>query len=290
MHPACLIAARAAIAMLAVLLLQAIDSVNLQAQTLVAVSPFNDPAVTPAADYSPSDQPLAIESVSQPNAAPSCASAEAGNLGSGPAVASSTPTLSKQYMQRAGCQCSRCRNHTAYYRPHQTSYKRDNQALYWGYPEYFCEPPVGASVVTIFNAHKALGDAEQTILFRCDFYPESSPLATQLNYFGKRRFEKLTSRSIPMGVPLRIESSPYNPELDEFRRQFVLEHSSANNLGWTPDRVVLVGEATGITGLEALIQYKNQLTQATSGPSSGSSSSQPTTFVPGTTANAPNAP
>lgn len=260
-------------------------SIALRAQTHILENARYAPVITSASEISfsskshrkQSDQSTDMLSVSDSNA------------GNSMAVASDSTGSPPICAHESNCHCSGCIGLRAEIAAHYAAFKRCKQASHWGYPEYFCEPELGSSVSAAFQAQKAYGLAEQSCLYLCDFFPANSPMASQLTAFGRRRLEKLSFRAVLAGMPLRIEQSLDSPELDEARRQQVLQQSSAANLGLTPDMVVLARDVRGFSGIEAILHYRNQLTQTIAGPSSGTADRQPSTSTTGANINAPSA-
>jgi hypothetical protein len=248
-------------AILAVFPFQAVLSNRLSAQAVTAVSPSNNPA-------SESNAVVAAmpEHGVQPTIAPVQNTAQSELSLSQPSTCDCTAGVN--------CQCAGQMNYRRTYPAYYPSHRQRKQADYWGYPEYFCEPELGSSVYSAMQSQKAQGVIQQTILYRYDFYPENSPMAFELTPYGKRRLDKLASRALPFGTPLKIERCPNNAQLDETRKQMVAEYAVAANLGWSPDMICLVDGVPGISGTEAILHYKNLMTQTMSGPSGSGSGDQ----------------
>ncbi len=248
-------------AIFTVLPFQTILSHRLSAQAVTAVSPGNDPAAVSTMVVASTPE-LGGQAATFPiQVAPQ------------PEISNSPPSTC-HCTAGANCQCAgqvtQQRTYPAYY----PSHRQRKQANSWGYPEYFCEPELGSSVYSAMQLQKAQGIIQQTALYRYDFYPEGSPLAFELTPYGKRRLDNLACRASLSGTPLRIERCPNNPQLDEMRKQWVAEYSLATNLGWSPDMICLVNGVPGISGTEAIVHYKNLMTQTTAGPSGSSNSNQ----------------
>jgi hypothetical protein len=169
--------------------------------------------------------------------------------------------------------------------PPKTSYwhstlKPKFQYKSWGYPEYFCEPPLGASVNAALQRQKTEGVRQSLFLYQFDFAPPQSEHPERLNATGEYRLRKLAERSLRSGLPLMVEWSLENPQLSEQRRQAVVNYCTENGLGLDDSWVRLAPNEHRLRGPEAKLLYESMLRQTTtdgtySGPSRDQGSQSP---------------
>lgn len=135
-------------------------------------------------------------------------------------------------------------------------FKQRCQAKYWGYPEEFREPPLGAMVVNYQMTQIANGQAARMGLYQYDFLPGSS----ELNARGKFELAKIGMRASTNTVPVFIEPTPESPELDELRRQFVWRELSMNQCTIPLERVI-IGRPNirGLDAADSLLIDRNRL-------------------------------
>lgn len=136
------------------------------------------------------------------------------------------------------------------------------QESHWGYPEEFCELPVGARLYAHLNTQVANGTAAQMVLYRYDFHDGILGEAFRLNQRGRTRLRRM-GWMLQYGLhPIVVEHTPEEPELAAARRDHVL--SSLEKQGFTvPEEWVIVGEprAAGLSGEEAIGVYQRMLSQ-----------------------------
>jgi hypothetical protein len=135
----------------------------------------------------------------------------------------------------------------------------------WGYPRYFCEPPLGAYVYPPLNAQVAGGLQAQLVLYRYDFY---SPLAaadtveaSDLNAAGQRQLMKITGLLHGLAAPPVLIETSGDLALDEARRGHVIAELSHRLGAPVPMEWVVVADLprSGLSGTEATIIYQNLL-------------------------------
>ena len=131
--------------------------------------------------------------------------------------------------------------------------KRRMQHAFMGYPEEFCEQPLGMAVNGHLNTQIANGIAAKLALYDFDFVEGGS----QLNWKGRQQLAKHAAAMNGNLFPLVIEQTPDQPELDEARRAAVQQALTQSQSPISFDRVV-VGIPTAIalpsqqaTGLNA---------------------------------------
>jgi hypothetical protein len=137
------------------------------------------------------------------------------------------------------------------------------QASHWGYPEYFVERPYGSYVIQAEQMQIVNGLRDQQVLYNYDFTTdEESPRLTPR---GEYQLDKIVQRMQIAPCPIIIQISDVNnpnPELDEERRQSVLEELRKRGVPAADDMVV-VGRppVPGLQGIEAGLIYNNLLGQ-----------------------------
>lgn len=117
-----------------------------------------------------------------------------------------------------------------------------------GYPEYFQEPRLGASLYENMGRQKAKGDLHIYTLYRSDFMAGSSELSPA----GARRLSFLASRLNRWGGPVVVEWTPEQPGLAHARRATIVAALQGGMLPIDAGRV-LVGPSAfrGIMGPDA---------------------------------------
>ncbi|NQV26679.1 MAG: hypothetical protein HQ518_20185 [Rhodopirellula sp.] len=124
-------------------------------------------------------------------------------------------------------------------------FKARCRAKFWGYPEYFCEPPLGSTLMGHTQAQIANGQAARMALYQYDFVFASD----QLNARGKAQLAKI-ARWLPSNAfPVFVEPTPGRPGLDAARRQVVWHEISSQHFSIPFERVV-VGRPN-VRGLDA---------------------------------------
>lgn len=142
------------------------------------------------------------------------------------------------------------------------------QASHWGYPEEFCERPFGSFTRANLCGQMRNGLEDQLILYRYDFVDESLPEAYQLKPRGRYELAKIIGllqepNLVQCGLPpIYIEETVGQPQLNEARRQHVLQQFELMEFP-VPAEHVVVGRANapGISGDESLQIYMNLMRQ-----------------------------
>lgn len=130
------------------------------------------------------------------------------------------------------------------------------QEHHWGYPEEFGEKPLGYFVYGHMRTMVANGEASRMVLYEYDFHENKRGLTSR----GLLQLERIAYMSPRNFFPIIVErSSPSNPQLDEARREAVLEALAQGNFPVPPERV-LVGrpQAHGLPGDQSETLYTNQ--------------------------------
>ena len=109
------------------------------------------------------------------------------------------------------------------------------RAKYWGYPEEFFEPPLGAAAQGQEIAMIENGRAARMGLYQYDFFPDSA----QLNARGKGQLCRIAMWLPTNCYPVFVEPTPARPELDELRRQAIWNDLSTNFVLIPAERVVI---------------------------------------------------
>lgn len=144
-------------------------------------------------------------------------------------------------------------------------FKTNQQALYWGFPEFFIERPFGGAMRSYYQAHVMNGIARQRVLYQYDFFDGPGKDAERLKPRGQAQVAKMAECLSDTGMPIVIENSPGSPQLDAARRDNVLKELRRLNGSVSPDMVVVGrGEYSSLTGRESEEIHKNQATETTS--------------------------
>jgi hypothetical protein len=141
-----------------------------------------------------------------------------------------------------------------------TTTKPHLQATHWGYPEYFEERPFGSYAIQAQQMQIANGLRDQQVLYHYDFNVGDE--AATLSPRGQYQLRKMIQRMPATSCPIVIQTSIVNPELDEARRQSVLDALRAAGVPAGPDMVVAEHPPVpGLQGLEGVLIYNNMLGQ-----------------------------
>jgi hypothetical protein len=136
------------------------------------------------------------------------------------------------------------------------------QNCFLGFPEEFEAPPLGHFVYLHGKTEVANGDAARMVLYHYDFLEGGD----QLNPRGRYQLEKIAALLPQNFNPVIIEATPGAPGLDEARRVAVACVLACGPFPVPSERVV-VGRplAIPLQGVEAVIIYRNLLSNTESG-------------------------
>ena len=141
-------------------------------------------------------------------------------------------------------------------------WKQRVQEKWAGHPDE-SEEPFGSFILAHRSTQVAKGQAAQMVLYRYDFVEGHSELNTR----GKRQLNKFAELLPKNFSPIIIEPNEHAPNLNETRRQFVL--NKLNNEGSfpvPPERVrVDLPSAVGLNGRHAELLSKNIFKQTEAG-------------------------
>ncbi|MCO6457241.1 MAG: hypothetical protein J5I93_18240 [Pirellulaceae bacterium] len=133
--------------------------------------------------------------------------------------------------------------------------------------------PLGATVLSHFQAQVDNGAAGQLVLYRFDFHNEQNSDHSRLNPYGLRRLRKMAALLSFSGLPLIVEETVETPQLNAARREQVIRALAEMSVAVDPQRVVLGDPPVhGLDGTEAPLIYENLLRQTVNGPSGVSAS------------------
>lgn len=140
--------------------------------------------------------------------------------------------------------------------------KRRMQECWLGYPEEFCEQPLGVALYGQMDTQIANGAAAKLVLYKFDFV-DGSP---SLNSKGVERLAKHVEIMIRCPFPLVIEQTPEAPGLAESRSLAVQRSIAQMQAPITPDRVI-VGQPipVGLSGRQAIVLEANLLRDTKAG-------------------------
>jgi hypothetical protein len=141
-----------------------------------------------------------------------------------------------------------------------TTTKPHLQATHWGYPEYFEERPFGSYAIQAQQMQIANGLRDQQVLYHYDFNVGDE--AATLTPRGRYQLRKMIQRMEATACPIIVQTTIVNPELDEARRQSVLDALRAAGVPAGPEMVVAEHPPVpGLQGLEGVMVYGNMLLQ-----------------------------
>jgi hypothetical protein len=158
-------------------------------------------------------------------------------------------------------------------------FKQRCQAKYWGYPEEFCDPPLGTMLMGYQMTQIANGQAARMALYQYDFLPESD----QLNSRGRVQLARMAEWMTTNDFPVFVEPTSGDSELDELRRQTVWLELTGKYLS-IPSERVLIGtpNVRGLDANDALLIDRSRLdltaTRGASGGGGGGSTTRSTTI------------
>jgi hypothetical protein len=142
-----------------------------------------------------------------------------------------------------------------------THTKPHMQATHWGYPEYFEERPYGSYVLQAEQMQVFNGLRDQQVLYNYDFVSGTAELKPR----GEYELQKIIRRMeiVPCAIIVQsVDVNNPNPELDEARRQAVLESLRKSGVAATDDLVVTNRPPVpGLQGWEGVMVYGNMLLQ-----------------------------
>jgi hypothetical protein len=160
-----------------------------------------------------------------------------------------------------GCTCGDRRGF-ARWRWHRRQCKRHLQEHFIGYPEEFNEWPLGQAAYAHARTQAANGLAARMVFYHYDFVDGTS----ELNLRGRDKLAKVATVLPRTFYPVVVERTPKEPGLDTSRRSMIVAALAKGSFPTPPERVVIGPSiANGMTGLEGLLIYGNQLQNLSSG-------------------------
>ena len=106
----------------------------------------------------------------------------------------------------------------------------------------------------------ANGLQDQQVLYHYDFYSGGRP--SMLSPRGEYQLRKIIQRMEVASCPIIIQTTVVNPELDEARRQYVLDALRKRGVAVAPEMVVVDhSPLPGLQGVEGMLIYGNLLGQ-----------------------------
>lgn len=131
-----------------------------------------------------------------------------------------------------------------------------------GAPREAYAAPLGESRTANARAMILNGVAARMTLYQYDFVHNSDQLSPR----GRDQLARIVGMLADYPFPLVIERSPCVPSLDEARRATVLNELARSPIAIPPERVVIgIPGANGLSGTEAVLQYRRLLQQTISG-------------------------
>lgn len=136
-------------------------------------------------------------------------------------------------------------------------------AKFVGYPQYFAEPPLGASLYGTLGLMRARADGHRFALYRSDFAGPTVNLTPE----GARRLGLLASRLPGWAGPVVIEWTPEAPALAEARRVAILATLHGAGIPIVAERVAIgPSPYPGLLGTEAANNYDTMIIRGTEAP------------------------
>jgi hypothetical protein len=134
------------------------------------------------------------------------------------------------------------------------------QATHWGYPEYFEERPFGSYTIQAEQMQVVNGLRDQQVLYDYDFLPGDQ--SDTLSPRGQYQLRKIMRRMECVPMPITVQTTIDDPELDEARRQTVLAALRDAGMTVVPEMVVVDRPPVpGLNGFEGILIYNNLLGQ-----------------------------
>jgi len=172
------------------------------------------------------------------------------------------------------CACANCRtgwcetgnnaNNAAERAARRLAKKCQHQNSHWGFPEEFCERPFGSSAGYYLGTQISNGLAAQMKLYHYDFFAADSMASSKLTARGRYQVQKIARLLEQHPGPIVVQRTLGQPELDESRRQAVL--NAVTELGYpiVPEQVVAdYNIKPGISAVEELLMQQTLIEQTT---------------------------
>ena len=133
-----------------------------------------------------------------------------------------------------------------------------------GYPEEFCEKPLGYHLHANMKTQVANAEAARMTLYEYDFELNSARLTRR----GMHQLEKIAYMTPRNFFPIVIAPSREGNELDIARRQAIIEVLASRNFPVPPERVMVARPVPfGVDGHDATINYANYTASVSAGGS-----------------------
>ncbi len=114
------------------------------------------------------------------------------------------------------------------------------QETHWGYPEEFCEKPLGYWVHAHNRTMVANAEAVRMTLYDYDFEENSA----ELTWRGQEQLARIAYMLPRNFFPLVVQSTPIDPELAAARREKVVKLLAASNFPIPPERIIVASPGT----------------------------------------------
>jgi hypothetical protein len=164
------------------------------------------------------------------------------------------------------------------WRWHRAHCKRHLQEHFLGYPEEFNEWPLGYALYAHGRTQVANAQAARMVFYHYDFVDGTS----RLNVRGRDKLARVGTYLPTTFAPVVVERTPKEPGLDESRRLAVVNELVQGPFRVPAERVVIGPPlADGMSGVEAVSIYGNQLSGIASGGALGGGVAGVGTFVGG---------
>jgi hypothetical protein len=138
-----------------------------------------------------------------------------------------------------------------------------------GYAEEFNEWPLGQAAYAAARPQVANGLAARMVFYHYDFIEGTS----QLNVRGRDKLAMVANVLPTTFYPVVVERTPKEPGLDTSRRSTIVAALAKGSFPLPAERVVIGPRiANGMTGVESLLIYGDQLQNLASGGAIGGAS------------------
>ena len=155
--------------------------------------------------------------------------------------------------------CPKCRSNQLQMNSKKHDRVARKQSTHWGYNANSNVQPLGSSVSNAMSAQAYQSILENSTLYYYDFYPAQSQDESFLNPYGQDRLRAIVAKACKVGSPIQIQATLDNPSLDEQRKQRTLDFANSENLGLSPDAVIMVRSPRTTMASEAQLMLRNRL-------------------------------
>jgi hypothetical protein len=139
------------------------------------------------------------------------------------------------------------------------------QESHWGYCNYFDEKPFGSALRQAIGIQVAQAAPGQMVLYQYDFLASDSPSPAELTDRGREQLARIVQRLAYAPLPVTVEQTPGQPQLDQARRAHVLHLLQHQGVPVAEHSVIIRPVRHGQSSAEAVQIYENMLQQTRRG-------------------------